>query len=82
MGARKRDVGKLAALAMAYGASMGAPPGEMRVVDQRLTSFLERYLIERIGKCKGDDPLQEAWLIIQDGRKAYQMIQEVGAKGS
>lgn len=53
-----------------------------RQVDQRLTSFLERYLIERVGACKGENPLQEGWLILQDGKKIYQMIQDVGAKGS
>lgn len=54
---------------------------EPRPVDQRLTSFLERYLIERVGACKGENPLQEGWLIIQDGKKLYRMIQEQGSKG-
>jgi hypothetical protein len=58
-----------------------ANPVVDRPVDQRLTSFLERYVIERIGKCKGDNPLQDGWLILQDGKKIYQMIQEVGGKG-
>jgi hypothetical protein len=48
-------------------------------VDQRLTSFLERYLIERIGKAKAENPLEDGWLIIQDGRKIYAMIQDAGS---
>lgn len=50
-------------------------------VDQRLTSFLERYLIERIAKCKDGHPLEVGWEIIQDGKKIYEMIQTAGAKG-
>lgn len=85
MGARKRPPSDLLTIIGATGSVQGANQTlteTPRQVDQRLTSFLERYLIERAGQCKGEDPLQEAWLVIQDGRKIYEMIQVAGSKGS
>jgi hypothetical protein len=45
------------------------------IVDQRLTSFLERYVIERCGKWPEGDELKRGWEVIQDGKSIYKMIQ-------
>lgn len=69
---------RMAAAGLGPAGPANPPPAP---VDQRLTSFLERYLIERIGACKNENPLQDGWLVLQDGKKIYAMIQAAGSRG-